>query len=299
MRRVHRSIAIRRGICRARSVGTATNPAVATAEYNVDVALLAVKVAEGALYPTVSVQAQHSQNWLSTSSLSIMNEYNASVLGTLSVPIYQGGAEYSLIRQSKETLGQKRLDLDTARDQIRQNVVQAWGQFDAAKANSDADAGAGAGGRDRAQRRARGGPRRPAHHVRRAQRRSRRWSTPVSLWLPPSTIVWLRPIPCCRRSADCRRRCSDCTSRPTMPRSTTSRCATAGWACAPPTGAERRPARSGASVHRTLRSAAFRPAKSACPWRIKRDSGDDSLRFDDGRAARRGRMRKLRSGLLV
>ena len=95
-------------------------------------------MAEGALYPTVSVQGSYTQNWLSTSSLSIMNEYNASVLGTLSVPIYQGGAEYSLIRQAKETLGQKRLDLDTARDQVRQNVVQAWGQLEAAKANIDA-----------------------------------------------------------------------------------------------------------------------------------------------------------------
>ena len=120
------------------AVGTAANPAVATAEYNVDVALQAVKVAEGALYPTVSVQGSYSQNWLSQQSLSIMNEYNASVIGTLSVPIYQGGAEYSLIRQSKETLGQKRLDLDTARDTVRQNVVQAWGQLDAAKANIDA-----------------------------------------------------------------------------------------------------------------------------------------------------------------
>jgi len=120
------------------AVGTATNPAVATAEYNVDVALLAVKVAEGALYPTVSVQGSYSQNWLSTQSLATMNSYNAAVLGTLSVPIYQGGAEYSLIRQAKETLGQQRLALDTARDQIRQNVVQAWGQLEAAKANIDA-----------------------------------------------------------------------------------------------------------------------------------------------------------------
>jgi outer membrane protein len=84
------------------------------------------------------VQGSFTQNWLSTSSLSVMNSYNASVLGTLSVPIYQGGAEYSLIRQSKETLGQKRLDLDTARDTVRQNVVQAWGQLEAAKANIDA-----------------------------------------------------------------------------------------------------------------------------------------------------------------
>src|SRR5579864_5125663 len=44
------------------AVGTATNPAVATAEYNVDVALQAVKVAEGALYPTVSVQGSYTKN---------------------------------------------------------------------------------------------------------------------------------------------------------------------------------------------------------------------------------------------
>ena len=120
------------------ATASATNPAVTAAEYNVDVALRAVKVAEGALYPTVTVQGAFNKNWLSTQSLSVMESYNASVLGTLSVPIYQGGAEYSLIRQAKETLGQKRLDLDTARDQIRQNVVQAWGQLEAAKANINA-----------------------------------------------------------------------------------------------------------------------------------------------------------------
>ena len=127
-----------RNVQGAVAMGTATNPAVTTAEYNVDVALQAVKVAEGALYPTVSVQGSFTQNWLSSQSLSVMNSYNASVLGTVSVPIYQGGAEYSLIRQAKETLGQKRLDLDTARDTVRQAVVQAWGQLDAAKANIDA-----------------------------------------------------------------------------------------------------------------------------------------------------------------
>jgi outer membrane protein len=119
-------------------VGTTNNPAVTAAQYNVDVAQQAVKVAEGALYPTVSVQGAYTKNWLSTSSLATMDAYSASVLGTLSVPIYQGGAEYSLIRQAKETLGQKRIDLDTARDTVRQNVVQAFGQLQAAKANIDA-----------------------------------------------------------------------------------------------------------------------------------------------------------------
>jgi outer membrane protein len=120
------------------AVATASNPSIISAEFNVDVAEDAVKVAESALYPTLSVQGNFTKNWLSTQSLSVMQSYDASVFGTLSVPIYQGGSEYSLIRQAKETLGQKRLDLDTTRDTIRQNVVQAWGQLQAAKANIEA-----------------------------------------------------------------------------------------------------------------------------------------------------------------
>ena len=120
------------------AVGSATHPAVATAQYNVDAAEQQVKVAEGALYPTVSLQGSFQQNFMSASSLNVYQSYNASVLGQLSVPIYQGGAEYAAIRQAKETLGQKRIDLDTARDQVRQSIVQSWGQLEAGKANIEA-----------------------------------------------------------------------------------------------------------------------------------------------------------------
>jgi outer membrane protein len=117
-------------------LGTATHPQVSTAQYNVDVALQAVKVAEGALYPTLSLQGSAQQS--NESSLLGLKSFNALVLGQLTVPIYQGGSEYSLIRQSKETLGQRRLDLDTARDSVRQSIVQSWGQLEAAKANLEA-----------------------------------------------------------------------------------------------------------------------------------------------------------------
>ena len=120
------------------ATASASHPSVTTAEYNVDAALLQVKVAEGSLYPTLSVQGSYQKNWMSLSSLNAIESYTASILGQLSVPLYQGGAEYSLIRQAKETLGQKRLDLDTARDTVRQGVVQSWGQLEAAKANIDA-----------------------------------------------------------------------------------------------------------------------------------------------------------------
>jgi outer membrane protein len=127
-----------RTLPKAVSVGTAIHPAVTSAEYNVDVAQLAVKVAEAALLPTVSVTGSYTKNYEVVGSLNTIENYNASVLGTLSVPIYQGGAAYSLIRQAKETLGQKRLELDTSRDNVRQTVVQSWGQLEAAKANIDA-----------------------------------------------------------------------------------------------------------------------------------------------------------------
>src|SRR6202022_759477 len=59
---------------------------------------------------------------------------SGSVAAQLTVPLYQGGAEYAAIRQSKETLGQQRLNLDLARDQVQAAVTQGWGQNEAAKA---------------------------------------------------------------------------------------------------------------------------------------------------------------------
>jgi outer membrane protein len=58
----------------------------------------------------------------------------AAAIAQLSVPIYQGGVEYSPIRQSKESLAQQRLNLDQTRDQVRANTIAAWGQLIASKA---------------------------------------------------------------------------------------------------------------------------------------------------------------------
>ena len=43
------------------------------------------------------------------------------------MPIYEGGAVYALVRQSKEQMGQARLQADLAREQIRAQAVAAWG----------------------------------------------------------------------------------------------------------------------------------------------------------------------------
>jgi outer membrane protein len=113
-------------------LGLTQNPNVTAAMFGIDVNFLQVKVNEGALLPTVSLQASVQQAYEQT--LSIYRSFGASAIAQVSVPIYQGGAEYSLIRQSKETLAQQRLNLEMVRDQTRANVVTAWGQLVAGKA---------------------------------------------------------------------------------------------------------------------------------------------------------------------
>jgi outer membrane protein len=115
------------------AAGIAQHPNVSTAQHNVDIAMFQVKVAEGALYPSVQLQGNVQKNY--ETALNQLQSFTASVGGQLSVPLYQGGAEYAAIRQAKETQGQRQLDLNVARDQVRMNVAQAWAQLDAAKSS--------------------------------------------------------------------------------------------------------------------------------------------------------------------
>jgi outer membrane protein len=109
-----------------------SHPAILTAGYNIDIAEYNVKVAEGALLPTLSVTGtiSHRDDPSGTGSRSD----SASAVARLSVPIYQGGEAASKVRQAKEALGQRRIELDAARDQVRQAVISAWGALDAARA---------------------------------------------------------------------------------------------------------------------------------------------------------------------
>jgi outer membrane protein len=108
-----------------------SHPAILAASYNIDVADFNVKVAEGALLPTVSLQGSlsHSEGG-STGGIS----NSASAVASLSVPIYSGGDSSSKVRQTKETLDQARIQLDAARDSVREQAISAWGGLDAARA---------------------------------------------------------------------------------------------------------------------------------------------------------------------
>jgi outer membrane protein len=115
----------------ALNAGEQQHPAIAAARHGVDSASLLVKVAEGELLPIVSIEGAVSRDFNTSST--VAKSESASVFGRLTVPIYQGGGEYSRIRASKETLGQRRLEADVTRDAVRAAVVQSFGLLSAAR----------------------------------------------------------------------------------------------------------------------------------------------------------------------
>lgn len=113
-------------------LGLTQHPNVTAAMFGIDVQFLTVKINEGALLPTVNLIGSVQQSY--EQQMTIFSSFGASAVAQLSVPVYNGGGEYSLIRQSKETLAQQRLNLEQIRDATRANVVTLWGQLVAGKA---------------------------------------------------------------------------------------------------------------------------------------------------------------------
>jgi outer membrane protein len=102
------------------------HPAVLGAGYDVDVAQTSIKLAEGSLLPQVSVQGSVSRQVENDPTLSVRKEDQASVVGQINVPIYDGGMAASQTRQAKEVTSQSRLVLEQVRNQTRTAVVSAW-----------------------------------------------------------------------------------------------------------------------------------------------------------------------------
>ncbi len=135
-----------RSIDEAIGVGHREHPAILSALYGVDAAQMQVKVIEGELLPTVSLEAGVTNSWDSGGSgggvgaggTSSDRSTTGSVAGRVTVPIYQGGAVSSRVRESKELLGQRRIEADLAREEVRAAVVSAWGALEGAKAQISA-----------------------------------------------------------------------------------------------------------------------------------------------------------------
>jgi outer membrane protein len=118
----------------ATAMAAYNNPAVVAALFNDAAAKDAVDVAFAQLMPQVSFQGQAFQQNNAGARSSQANGYQAVV--QLSVPVYQGGAEYSAVRQARQATQQTGKLVEDARRTAVQNAVQAWETLAAAKASA-------------------------------------------------------------------------------------------------------------------------------------------------------------------
>jgi outer membrane protein len=119
------------------------HPAIIAALHGVDSAELQVRIAEGQLAPNLGISG--SASWRNTNSSGGANVQqgtgggsgevtSASIVARLTIPIYDGGFAAAQTRQSKEQVGQTRLEAESIRDQVRAAVISSWGQLEAARA---------------------------------------------------------------------------------------------------------------------------------------------------------------------
>jgi len=102
------------------------HPAILAASFDADSATSAVLIAQGALLPTVTVQGNVNRSVSTDTNLDINRTDQASVIGNVNVPIYDGGLAASQTRQAKEIVTQSRAVLEQVRNQTRAAVAGAF-----------------------------------------------------------------------------------------------------------------------------------------------------------------------------
>ncbi len=116
-------------------LAAANNPNVIAAQFNDAAARDAVDVAFSQLLPQLSLQG--SAFSLNNSSVARSYSSGGQLLAQLSLPLYQGGAEYSAVRQARQQEQQTRKQLDDARRQAIQQATQAWETLTANRATAE------------------------------------------------------------------------------------------------------------------------------------------------------------------
>lgn len=121
----------------ARQIANVENPVLVAAREGEQAANYAIDFAVGQMLPTVSLQASYGRNGQERGPETIGDQ--TVVTGSVSVPIYQGGAEWSSIRQAKEFHNKARMDSEDARRATDESVSNAWEGYRAAKDSSEAN----------------------------------------------------------------------------------------------------------------------------------------------------------------
>lgn len=109
-----------------------SNPNIVAATHQLFAARDDVDVAFANLLPSLDVVAD--AGYQDEPRNGVNYQRSASIGVALSVPLYQGGAEYSRVRQNRETAQQQRSTLESTNRAVQANATTAWERLQAAMA---------------------------------------------------------------------------------------------------------------------------------------------------------------------
>jgi outer membrane protein len=110
-------------------------PAVIAGIYDVKAAKALVDEIFGELLPRFSIVGRLAAD--DDAAASGVDRQSAAILAELTVPFYQGGIPDSRVRQAKQIVSQRQLDLDTARRRAIQEAIRSWQAYVTADATID------------------------------------------------------------------------------------------------------------------------------------------------------------------
>jgi outer membrane protein len=116
----------------AAELATDNNPTVIAGLFNEAQAKDTIDIEFSNLGPQIYLQGEGFQNV--ATSLRGNNTYGEQATINLSLPLYQGGAEYAAIRQARQNYQQAVRETQDARRAAREQAVQAWDTLVAARA---------------------------------------------------------------------------------------------------------------------------------------------------------------------
>lgn len=122
-------------VASAQAIAHKKHPAILARLHLVDQAAYSVKVAEGSFLPTISLSGSASHDYSTLTG----NSESATISAQIKVPIYQGGKNSAQVRKGKETLGQRRILVDSIKNNVRAQVTSAYAQYSAAREGVNAN----------------------------------------------------------------------------------------------------------------------------------------------------------------
>jgi TolC family type I secretion outer membrane protein len=122
----------------AREIAKMQNPNLVAARAQEDAARYGIDFAVGQMLPTVRVEASYGRSGQERGVAETIGD-DTRLSAVASVPLYQGGSEWSQIRQAKEINNRARLGVEDARRATDEGVQNAWEAYRAARSSSESN----------------------------------------------------------------------------------------------------------------------------------------------------------------